>query len=201
MRVIICFLALLIISKFASCQMCIGLDTLSLKDFYSKDIIILGSKSDLFLRMGNPNKINESYIVCFHEINDYDSILFMPKRINFTSYTYDNIGLQYIDINDEVMLRMISFEKGSNLTIVHPKLTFNSKLKLEEFLKRFPNFDISEELALNYLKTKNKRKKVHVVRFCTGYSNCNGFVTEVIFDPHKYLRIIYFNHINTQQIR
>lgn len=198
MKVIIFSLIMLIIPKLTLCQKCIDLDTLSLKDFYSKDVIILGSKDDLLQKIGNPSRTNERYVVCFHEIKNKDSVFFEPKQIDFISYTYDNFGLQYISINDKVMLRMIGFEKGSNLTIVHPKLTFSSKLKLEEFLKIFPNFDISEELAINYFKAKNKRKKVHVVRFCTGYSDCIGSLTEVIFDSRKYLRIIYFNHFNTQ---
>jgi hypothetical protein len=193
MRAIIFSIIIFFISKFAFCQKCTGLDTLSLEDFYSNDIVILGSKNELFLKLGNPSKTDRRYIICFQEVENNDTLLFVPERINFISYMYDKIGLQYVDINDKVMLRMINFNKGS-IAIIHPNLTFISKLKLEDFLKAFSNFDISEEFAINYFKTKNKRKKVHVIRFCTGNSTCIGQLTEVIFDSRKYLRIIYFSN-------
>lgn len=202
MKLFISLLVMFVISNFMFGQTDVVLDTLSLKDFNSKEIMIFGSKSDLFLKLGQPNKIfYNRYSLCFQQFSgDDDSVRSDLKRINFISYIYDDLGFQYYDVNDELILSVIGFEKKKNKTLDHPKITFTSKLKLEEFLKIFPNNIMSEEQAIFYFKTKNKHSKAYVVKLYTGYSDCNGAFTEVIFDSQKNLRVIYFNHFNTQQI-
>lgn len=200
MRFVIFFLIMLIVPKFSFSQEYLEeIDTLSLNDLYSKDIIIIGSKDDLLQKMGISKKIRKSHMWCFQEIKNSDTTFFEPKRINFTTYTYDLFELRYnIDTNDEVTLSMVCFKKGSDLTIVHPKLIFTSKLKLKELLKIFTHSEVSEEPAICHLNTLNTRKKAYVVRFSTGYSNCCGAATTVVFDSKKYLRVIYFNHFYAQ---
>ena len=200
MRFVIFFLIMLIVPKFSFSQEYLEeIDTLSLNDLSSKDIITISSKNDLLQKMGTPKKIDKNFMWCFREIKNSDTTFFEPKRINFTTYTYDLFELQYnIDTNDEVSLTRVCFKKGSDLTIVHPKLIFTSKLKLKELLKIFTHSEVSEEPAICHLNTLNTRKKAYVVRFSTGYSNCCGAATTVVFDSKKYLRVIYFDHFYAQ---
>ena len=200
-RLVVFFLILFIVPNPLFCQEFIAeeIDTLSLNDLSSKDIITMGSKNDLLQKMGTPKKTDKNFMWCFREIKNSDTTFFEPIKINYITYTYDCWGLQYnIDTNDEATLTRVCFKKGSDLTLVHPKLIFTSKLKLKELLNIFIHSEVQEESAINYFKPLNTRKKAYVVRFSTGYSNCCGAATTVVFDSKKYLRVIYFDHFYAQ---
>ena len=66
-RLVIFFLILFIVPNPLFCQEYIEeeIDTLSLNDLSSKDIITIGSKNDLLQKMGTPKKTDKNFMWCF----------------------------------------------------------------------------------------------------------------------------------------
>lgn len=179
------------------------IDTLSLKDFKNSEMFLQGTKNDMILKLGNPdNTFENRYLICFQKnINLEDSIIFDTERINYKTYIYKNIGLHYMEINEVVNLSVIVFEKNKKTTLIHPKVTFSWELKLDEFLKSFPNNILTEQQAIFFFNTKDNNEKAYIVRLNTGHNDCDGIFTEVVFDSKKNLRVIYFNHIDYQKTK
>lgn len=69
-RLVVFFLILFIVPNPLFCQEFIAeeIDTLSLNDLSSKDIITIGSKNDLLQKMGTSKKTDKNFMWCFREI-------------------------------------------------------------------------------------------------------------------------------------
>ena len=105
-------------------------------DFYSKDIIITGTKDSLLNKMGTPLKIN---IVKDYTVTDSISTINKKTTIHRSQIDIEFIfydGLQYVCYKDSVQLLVIDFIKN-DVNLFANNTCFCQNLELDTLLRKY----------------------------------------------------------------
>lgn len=90
----------------------------SIRDFYSPNVLILDSYSELIAQLGEPD------YYYFSDAYSYNQNL----NINIKILCYDSLGLTYFKYQDSVQLLKIVFNKSQDYVITNDSLSFHQGL-------------------------------------------------------------------------